>query len=87
MENLNELHIEILRFIHENAPVSSSEILRGVRTPIALATLKRALHSLMGASLIESEGKGRATRYRVIPRQLVLMPLDTFGRKLMKEKF
>jgi fido (protein-threonine AMPylation protein) len=88
MENLNELHIKILRFIHENAPVSSSEILRGVRTPIALATLKRALHSLMGASLIESEGKGRATRYRVIPRQLVLMPLDTemYFRKEIDER-
>jgi Fic family protein len=42
----------------------------------------------MSASLIESEGKGRATRYRVIPRQLVLMPLNTemYFRKEIDER-
>lgn len=88
MENLNEFHHEIIRYIQNHPMVSSRQIQEGIQTPAAFATLKRALQFLLNASLIETEGKGKSTRYRISAGQLVLIPLhvNTYFEKEIDER-
>jgi predicted transcriptional regulator len=63
----NTKNTEILQYIRQNPSSSSKEVHEGLGIEIAYATVKRALSSLKADNLILTEGKGKATKYRISP--------------------
>lgn len=67
---------EILDFVFENTMCSSKEIHDGIKSEISLATVKRVLVKLKSEDLINTEGKGRGTKYLVSLAYKLLYPID-----------
>jgi Fic family protein len=56
---------QIIQYLKLNPDNSSSSILAGIDSEKSLATLKRVLTNLINGKLIETVGKGKATKYRL----------------------
>ncbi len=56
---------EILTYIQVNPSLSSKEIYEGVQLEISYATVKRTLSKLKNKGFIETEGKGKGTKYKI----------------------
>lgn len=67
---------EILLFIKDHPLRSSKDIHEGLNTEVAYATIKRQLNQLIEEGLVITEGRGKATRYRISPSFDVLSPVD-----------
>lgn len=67
---------EIIDFIKVHPAVSSKEIHKGLKTAMGYASVKRVLQKLVDENLVMSEGKGKATRYRISPAYELIHPVD-----------
>ncbi|EOR93613.1 hypothetical protein ADIARSV_3197 [Arcticibacter svalbardensis MN12-7] len=67
---------EILKFIKEHPLQSSKEIHEGIKSVRANSTLKRQLTKLIDGNFIESEGKGKGTKYLLSPLYNLLYDVD-----------
>lgn len=68
--------IEILQYLHYNPLSSRAEIESGLSSAMSPSTVKRILTNAVGEGLVEVEGRGRATRYRLTPQAHITMPLN-----------
>lgn len=66
----------MLDFIRRNEGCSSGEIFEGIGAQASYATVKRVLQSMLAGRLIEANGRGKGTRYRISPASQLLMPVD-----------
>jgi hypothetical protein len=71
-----EKHHLILEFVKNNPLLSSKEIHDGVASLMALATVKRGLKGLIAEKLIEVEGSGRGSKYKIGPVYELFYPID-----------
>ncbi|MEN8126016.1 MAG: Fic family protein [Bacteroidota bacterium] len=60
-----KIESQIIQYLKDNKESSSTTILEGIDSDKSLATLKRVLTNLINEKLIESVGKGKATKYRL----------------------
>ncbi len=67
---------EITDFLGKNPDKSSSDILEGISEKKSIATIKRALSTLLSEKLIVSVGKGKSTRYRLSKHFNLLREID-----------
>jgi predicted transcriptional regulator len=73
---MNKTDQIIIDFI-ARAPLSSSkDIHEGTQLNIGYATVKRVLKKLNESNYIETEGKGKGTKYRISPAYAALKPID-----------
>ena len=72
----NDTAGNILGFIKDHPLRSSKEIHDGLNESIAYATVKRILNKLSSDSLVSTEGKGKATKYRLSSSYGLLYPID-----------
>jgi Fic family protein len=73
-----------LDFVRENPLLSSREIYAGLQSVASYATVKRMLQQLIAENLLETSGKGKATKYRLSAAWELLHPIDA-GRYFEKE--
>ncbi len=66
----------LLDFIKKNPSLSSTEIHSRLQSGNAFATTKRHLTQLLADKLIISEGKGKATKYKLSPSYQLFYPVD-----------
>jgi Fic family protein len=66
----------ILAYIKANPLLSSKEIHNGLGAPVAYATAKRELNKLLSDNLVNTVGKGKATKYTISPSFQLLYPID-----------
>lgn len=77
MAKLNfDLEKKILDYINEFSNSSSKEIFEGLNRIVAYATIKRAVQKLLDSNLIETIGKGKATKYNINKAFEVLVTID-----------
>jgi Fic family protein len=83
-EKINRL----LEFIRANPNLSSKEIHEGHHKEFAYATVKRMLQSLVDDNLVQTTGKGKATRYKLSEAYELLHPieLDEYFKKEIDER-
>ncbi len=67
---------QILKYVLRNPLSSSKEIHEGIKFDIGYATVKRILSRLSENNLIEIEGKGRGTKYKVSLAYSIIKPID-----------
>lgn len=67
---------DILQYLHYHPLSSRGDITTGTAFKGSDATLKRMIAAGIKAGDIVAEGKARATRYRLSPQALLLMPLN-----------
>lgn len=67
---------DILQYLHYHPLSSRGDITAGTAFKGSDATLKRVIAAGIKAGDIVAEGKARATRYRLSPQALLLMPLN-----------
>ncbi|HZY36403.1 MAG TPA: Fic family protein [Mucilaginibacter sp.] len=72
----NDLTAQILDQLKDHPLQSSKEIHDGLKGSIGYATVKRILNTLSSENLISTDGKGRATRYKLSPSYELLSPID-----------
>jgi Fic family protein len=73
---MNKTDQIIIDFI-ARAPLSSSkDIHEGTQLNIGYATVKRVLKKLNESNYIETEGKGKGTKYRISPAYAATKPID-----------
>lgn len=78
MGNTSSKHNQlIIKWIKDNPENSSKEIFDGLGLDMAYATLKRILQHLLAENLIETTGKGKATKYRISKGYELLYVIDT----------
>lgn len=68
--------LPILEYITKNPISSSKEIHDGCNLDIGYATVKRILKRLQKNNYVETEGKGRGTKYKVSPTYSIIKPID-----------
>lgn len=73
---MNDTTESVLKYLIEHPLSSSKEIHDGLIGSIGYATVKRVLNKLSAEQLISTEGKGKATKYRVSPSYELLFPTD-----------
>ncbi len=71
-----ELNALILDYIKQYPLSSSSDVHEGLNNIAGYATVKRGIQKLLEHNLIVSEGKGRATKYRISDAYVLLNPVD-----------
>jgi Fic family protein len=78
----------IIEFISENPGCSSKEILNGIDSSIAYATLKRALKVLVAENVIRTKGKGKGTKYELSPVFNIIktINIDQYFKKEIDER-
>lgn len=78
----------ILEYLQENPASSSKEIHEGLTIKIGYATVKRSLNELIFTNLIEKEGKGKATKYKISKGYALLAPvnIETYFEKEIDER-
>jgi Fic family protein len=72
----NNTYDSILGYIKVHPLRSSKEIHDGLETSVAYATVKRVLNKLRSDNLVNTEGKGKATKYMISPSFQLLYPID-----------
>lgn len=75
MQN-NNIESEIIDFIINNPECSSKVIFSGIQPSISYATVKRVLAKLTSDNLLQTKGKGKATKYLISPAYKLLQPID-----------
>ncbi len=85
---LNKYSPEILQYLQEHPSSSSKEIHEGLSISLGYATVKRSLSDLIHDKLIEIEGKGRGTKYKISRSYSLFAPvnLDTYFEKEIDER-
>ena len=73
---MSQTEIEILNFIGENEPISSTQIAVAFETKISLATIKRSLVKFINENQISKTGSGKNTRYNITHAFKILSPID-----------
>ncbi|HWZ02947.1 MAG TPA: Fic family protein [Mucilaginibacter sp.] len=66
----------VLKHVIDHPLSSSKDVYDGLNGTIGYATVKRVLNKLSVEQLISTEGKGKATKYRVSPLYELLYPID-----------
>jgi Fic family protein len=66
----------ILNYLKGNEKSSLSDILSGIGIHISPSTLKRDLSDLIGERQVETEGRGKAFKYRLSPIYEMFFPVD-----------
>ena len=67
---------KLAEYIHANPSLSSKALFVGAGLSVGYATVKRLLTQLVSEGLVQTSGKGRATRYLVGQDFELLYPLD-----------
>src|ERR1700733_2221474 len=67
---------QIIEYLKDNTLSSSKEIYDGLKGLIGYATVKRILNKLSSENLVNTEGKGKATRYKLSSSHKLLYPID-----------
>ena len=80
---MDSLYLNILRYLQYHTESSRSEIMEGIRTDASPASVKRRLADAVKAGDAVSIGAGRATRFKLTEKALLLMPfdIDTYFQK------
>lgn len=85
---------KLLDLIRANPLLSSKQIHDRLQFPVSYATLKRLLQGLVAEGMLESPGKGKASKYQVSSAYEILHPVDTgeyfkkeIDERRIKEKF
>ena len=73
---LSEKATKLAEYIHTNPSLSSRALHDGAGLGVGYATIKRLLAQLLVEGLVETTGKGRATRYHTGPGFELFNPLD-----------
>lgn len=68
---------DILGYLRLHPLASRTELMQGTATTASAATVKRALADAVAGGLVETVGRGPATRYRLTPQAHVTLPFDT----------
>jgi len=74
---MTNIDIAVLTFVREHPLCSSSQIHNGLNATVGYATVKRVITKLVSDSLINTEGKGKGTKYSISPSYELLTPVDT----------
>jgi len=73
---LNEKTNKIIEYIQQNTLVSSKEIHENALSELGYATVKRLIFNLLKNGLIEQQGNGRASRYKIATTYNLFVPID-----------
>ena len=73
----------IIEYVKDNPYLSSSKIHEGVGIDVKLITIKRLLSNLVVQNLLDTHGKGRATKYTLSKSYSIIYPInvDTYFNK------
>ena len=76
MVMVEKIESEIIEFIKNNGGSSSKEIFDGISASKSYATIKRILLQLIAENLIETNGKGKSTKYLISSAYELVEPID-----------
>jgi Fic family protein len=66
----------IIEYVKSNPYLSSSKIHEGVGIDVKLVTIKRLLSKLVAQDLLNTDGKGRATKYLLSKSYILIHPIN-----------
>ena len=85
---MDNLYLNILRYLQYHPESSRSEIMEGIGTDASPASVKRRMADAVKAGDAVSIGAGRATKFKLTEKALLLMPfdIDTYFQKEVDER-
>ena len=85
---MDSLYLNILRYLQYHPESSRSEIMEGIGTDASPASVKRRMADAVAAGDAIVIGAGRATKFKLTERALLLMPfdIDTYFQKEVDER-
>lgn len=85
---MDNLYQDILRYLQYHPASSRTEIMDGIRTEASSASVKRRIADAVSAGDIIVLGIGRATRFKLSEKAMLLMPfdIDTYFQKEVDER-
>ena len=85
---MDSLYLNILRYLQYHPESSRSEIMESIGTDASPASVKRRMADAVAAGDAIVIGAGRATKFKLTERALLLMPfdIDTYFQKEVDER-
>ncbi len=85
---MNNLYLNILRYLQYHPESSRSEIMKGIGTDSSPASVKRRMADAVAAGDAVVIGAGRATKFKLAEKALLLMPfdIDTYFQKEVDDR-
>lgn len=91
---ISQRALKIIEFLKTNGISSSKEVFDALSLELSYATLKRELTQLISQEYIESEGKGKGTKYNISSVYVLLQSIDIekyyekeIDERVIKENF
>jgi Fic family protein len=73
---LNNNELQIIEYLKNNSESSSKEIFENINIPISYTSVKRILLKLNSEKLVETQGKGKATKYLISASYALFQPIN-----------